>query len=309
MSILILAEHDGQQLRKAARQTISAAQAWGLPVHLLLVGDDTAAAAASAAKVAGVARVIRVDAPHLAHPLAEDVAALVVSLARDYKIVVAPHTTFAKNILPRAAALLDVAVVADVIGIKAPATYARPIYAGSVLATVENTDALQVVTVRATSFDAADDGGNAEITSLPAPAANGKSRWVSEVRNESDQPDLASAPVVVSGGRSLGEQFHQLLTPLAQKLEGAVGATRAAVDAGYAPNDWQVGQTGTIVAPGLYIAAGISGAAQHLAGMKDSKIIVAINHDPDAAIFSVADYGLVADLFEALPALTAAISK
>ncbi|SMC26061.1 electron transfer flavoprotein alpha subunit apoprotein [Andreprevotia lacus DSM 23236] len=309
MSILILAEHDGQQLKKAARQTISAAQAWGLPVHLLLVGDNTAAAAASAAQVAGVARVIHVDAPHLAHPLAEDVSAIVVGLARDYKVLVSAHTTFAKNILPRAAALLDVAMVADVIGIKAPNTYARPIYAGSVLATVENSDALQVVTVRATSFDAAVDGGNAEITTLPAPAASGKSRWVSEVRNESDQPDLASAPVVISGGRSLGEQFHQLLTPLAQKLEGAVGATRAAVDAGYAPNDWQVGQTGTIVAPGLYIAAGISGAAQHLAGMKDSKIIVAINHDPDAPIFSVADYGLVADLFEALPALTAAIGK
>ncbi|GLS06124.1 electron transfer flavoprotein subunit beta [Chitiniphilus shinanonensis] len=309
MSVLILAEHDGQHLKQATRQAVTAAQAWGLPVHLLLLGADTAAVAGHAAQVAGVARVLRVDAPQFEHPLAEDVAAAIVNLARDYKVVLAGHTAFAKNALPRAAALLDVAMLADVIAITAPATYVRPVYAGNVLATVESSDPIQVLTVRTTAFAAAETGGAAEVVTLAAPAASGLSRWVGETRNVSDRPELATARVVISGGRSLGERFEEVLGPLAQLLNGALGATRAAVDAGFAPNDIQIGQTGTVVAPELYIAAGVSGAAQHLAGMKDSKVIVAINHDPDAAIFQVADYGLVADLFEAVPQLTAALKN
>ncbi|HSC79273.1 MAG TPA: FAD-binding protein, partial [Chitinolyticbacter sp.] len=218
-------------------------------------------------------------------------------------------TAYAKNALPRAAGLLDVALIADVIRIQAPATYVRPVYAGNVLATVESSDALQVVTIRSTAFDAAGNGGNAGITKLAAPAATSAARWVSESRNVSDRPELATARVVISGGRSLGERFESVLGPLAAQLNGALGATRAAVDAGFAPNDIQIGQTGTVVAPELYIAAGISGAAQHLAGMKDSKVIVAINHDPDAAIFQVADFGIVADLFDAVPQLTAALKQ
>ncbi|WP_148714182.1 electron transfer flavoprotein subunit alpha/FixB family protein [Chitinolyticbacter meiyuanensis] len=309
MSILILAEHDGQQLKQSTRQAVTAAQAWNAPVHLLLLGGDTAAVAADAARVAGVAQVIRVDAAHLEHPLAEDIASVLVALAGDYQAIVGAHTAFVKNALPRAAALLDVALIADVIEIKGNNSYVRPIYAGNVLASVTNAAGLQLVTIRTTAFDAAGNGGSAAVTTLAAPAAGTLSRWVAETRNVSDRPELATARVVISGGRSLGERFESVLGPLAQQLNGALGATRAAVDAGFAPNDIQVGQTGTVVAPELYIAAGISGAAQHLAGMKDSKVIVAINHDPDAAIFQVADFGIVADLFDAVPQLTAALKQ
>ncbi|XZG70136.1 electron transfer flavoprotein subunit alpha/FixB family protein [Chitinibacteraceae bacterium HSL-7] len=309
MSILILAEHDGQQLKKAARQAIAAAQGFNVPVHVLVAGANTEAVAADAAQVAGVAEVIRVDAPQFEHALGEDLAALIVSLAADYHAVVAAHTAYAKNALPRAAALLDVALIADVIKVEGVGRYVRPIYAGNVLATIENGSGLQIVTVRPTAFDAAGNGGSASIRSASAPAPTTLARWVSETRNVSDRPELATASAVVSGGRCLGERFDEVLGPLAEQLGGALGATRAAVDAGFAPNDIQVGQTGTVVAPDLYIAAGISGAAQHLAGMKDSKVIVAINIDPDAPIFNVADYGLVADLFDAVPQLNAALKS
>ncbi|WP_035058917.1 FAD-binding protein [Andreprevotia chitinilytica] len=310
--ILVLAEHDGHQLKIASRQAVTAAQAFNGGVDLLVVGADTAAVAASAAQVAGVARVLRADAAHLAHPLAEDVAALVLSIAGEYDVILAGHSHFSKNVLPRVAALLDVAMPSDVIEIQANNTYVRPIYAGNALLTIQSQDPKQVLTVRGTRFKAAVAGANvsgavAEIATVAVPAATGAARWVSEEKNVGDRPELGEAPVVVSGGRSLGERFEEVLGPLADKLHGALGATRAAVDAGFAPNDLQVGQTGTIVAPDLYIAVGVSGAAQHLAGIKDSKVIVAINHDPDAPIFNVADYGLVADLFETIPALVKAL--
>ncbi len=309
MSILILAEHDGKHIKQSTRQAVTAAGAWQLPIHLLVIGANTADIAAQAAGIAGVAKVLQADADHFAHPLAEDVAALLVQLGKDYKAILSAHTAFSKSVLPRVAALLDVGMVSDAISITAPATYVRPIYAGNVLATVESSDAIQVVTIRATSFVAATDGGNAEVAATAAPAPTGLSRWIKEDKNVSDRPELSSARVVVSGGRSLAERFNELLEPLAHRFGGALGATRAAVDAGFAPNDIQVGQTGTIVAPELYFAIGISGAMQHLAGMKDSKIIVAINHDPDAPIFQYADYGLVANLFDAVPELTTALNQ
>lgn len=309
MSVLILAEHDGHKLKQATRQAVTAARSWQAPVHILIVGHDTAALAEEAAAIADVAQVIRVDAEHLAHPLAEDVADLLVRHGRGYAVILAPHTSFSKNVLPRAAALLDVAMIADVTAVTGPKTYLRTIYAGNVAATVESGDAIQIVTVRASSFTAAAGGGSASITSWDVPATTALARWLGEKRNVSDRPALATARMVVSGGRSLGsaEQFEAVLAPLAKELNAALGATRAAVDAGYAPNDIQVGQTGTVVAPELYIAVGVSGAIQHTAGMKDSKVIVAINQDPDAPIFQVADYGLVANLFEAVPALVAAL--
>lgn len=308
MSVLILAEHDGKQIKKATRQAVTAAAAWNAPIHLLVLGHGLQAVTAEAATIAGVSEVIRVDAPALAHALAEDVAALLIDLAPKYQVILAPHSAAAKNALPRVAALLDVAMISDVISISAPATYIRPTYAGSVLTTVESSDAVQVLTVRATSFDAAANGPAANIVDHAAPAAQSQARFVSATHTVSDRPELASARVVITGGRPLETRFDAILNPLATKLGAAIGATRAAVDAGYAPNEIQVGQTGTVVAPELYIAAGVSGAAQHLAGMKDSKVIVAINLDPDAAIFQVADFGLVADLFEAVPALTAALA-
>lgn len=310
MSVLILAEHDGHKLKQATRQAVTAARSWQTPVHILIVGHDTAALAEEAAAIAGVAQVIRADAEHLAHPLAEDVAELLVRHGRGYAVILAPHTSFSKNVLPRAAALLDVAMIADVTAVTGPKTYLRTIYAGNVAATVESGDAIQIVTVRASSFTAATDGGDAaSITVWDVPTTTSLTRWLGEKRNVSDRPALATARVVVSGGRSLGsaEQFEAVLAPLAKELNAALGATRAAVDAGYAPNDIQVGQTGTVVAPELYIAVGVSGAIQHTAGMKDSKVIVAINQDPDAPIFQVADYGLVANLFDAVPALVAAL--
>ncbi len=309
MTVLILAEHDGKQIKKATRQAVTAAAAWNAPVHLLVLGNGLEAVTAEAASIAGVSEVIRVDAPALAHALAEDVAALLLDLAPKYQVILAPHTAAAKNALPRVAALLDVAMISDVISISAPATYIRPTYAGSVLTTVESSDAVQVLTVRATGFDAAGNGPAVNIVDHAAPAAQAQARFVSATHLVSDRPELASARVVVTGGRPLETRFDAILNPLAAKLGAAIGATRAAVDAGYAPNDLQVGQTGTVVAPELYVAAGVSGAAQHLAGMKDSKVIVAINLDPDAAIFQVADFGLVADLFEAVPALTAALAS
>ncbi|MEJ2794754.1 electron transfer flavoprotein subunit alpha/FixB family protein [Iodobacter sp. LRB] len=308
MTVLILAEHDGKQIKKATRQAVTAAVAWNAPVHLVVLGHSIDAVTAEAAAIAGVSEVVRVDAPALAHVLAEDVAALLLDLAPKYQVILAPHSAAAKNALPRVAALLDAAMISDVISISAPATYIRPTYAGSVLTTVESSDAVQVLTVRASSFDAAGNGPAANIVDHAAPAAQTLARFVSATHTMSDRPELASASVVVTGGRPLETRFDAILNPLAAKLGAAIGATRAAVDAGYAPNDIQVGQTGTIVAPELYIAAGVSGAAQHLAGMKDSKVIVAINLDPDAAIFQVADFGLVADLFEAVPELTAALA-
>jgi electron transfer flavoprotein alpha subunit len=309
MSVLILAEHDGKALNPAVNHAVTAAQHWGTPVHLLVAGNDTNVIAQAAAEIAGVARVIRVDAAHLEHPLAEDLANIVVALGRDYQAILGVHGAYARNVLPRAAALLDVAMVSDAVEILPDNTYVRPVYAGSVYSTVQNTDPIQIVTVRSSRFRAAGLGGSAEIGTIEAPAPFGKSRWLSRTHQHSDRPALGSARIVVSGGRSLGsaEKFDAVLTPLAEKLDAALGATRAAVDAGYAPNDIQVGQTGVVVAPDLYIAVGVSGAVQHTYGMKDSKIVVAINQDPDAPIFQVADYGLVADLFEAVPQLTAAI--
>ena len=314
MKISILAEHDGLHLSPSVRQAVTAAQLWNSPIHVLVAGNGAGAIAQQAASIHGVERVIYANASHLAHPLAEDVANLIVSISEAYEVILAAHSSFSKNALPRVAALLDVAMISDVLKIKADNTYVRSIYAGNILTTIQSTDAIQLLTVHGSNFTMASLGGNAEIASaeivsVETPVAFDRSRWISETRSQSDRPALGSAKVVVSGGRSLGsaESFEQILSPLAAKLGAALGATRAAVDAGFAPNDIQVGQTGVVVAPELYIAVGVSGAIQHTYGMKDSRVIVAINQDPDAPIFQVADYGLVADLFEVVPALTAAI--
>jgi electron transfer flavoprotein alpha subunit len=314
MAILVIAEHDNQSLKGGTLNTIAAARAIGGDIDVLVAGHDCGAAAAAAAKIAGVAKVRVADAPHYAEQLAENVAALVVAVVQNaaggYTHVLAPATSFGKNMLPRVAALLDVAQVSDIVGIAAPDTFVRPIYAGNALATVTSADAVKVITVRTTGFEAAaGEGGAAAIEALDAGPDLGLARLVGRELTKSARPELAGAKVIVSGGRGLGsgENYHRLLEPLADRLGAALGASRAAVDAGYVPNDYQVGQTGKIVAPQLYIAVGISGAIQHLAGMKDSKVIVAINKDPEAPIFQVADYGLVADLFEAIPDLTAAL--
>lgn len=309
MTILVLAEHDGVQLNPSLQQAVTAAQTWNSAIHVLVAGNSADALVRQAASIQGVERVIHADAPHLAHPLAEDVANLILSISKDYKAILAAHSSFSKNALPRVAALLDVAMISDVLEIKANNTYIRSIYAGNVLTTVQNSDAVQVLTVHGSNFSAATLSGDAEVVLIDAPAAFDRTRWKSEIRSQSDRPALGSAKIVVSGGRSLGsaEHFESVLSPLASKLGAALGATRAAVDAGYAPNDIQVGQTGVVVAPELYIAVGVSGAIQHTYGMRDSKVVVAINQDPDAPIFQVADYGLVADLFDVVPALTAAI--
>lgn len=311
MSVLIVAEHDGQRLKPAIHQVVTAAKAWGGPPHVLLVGEDVTALAQAAAMIPEVEQVICVDAPHLKHWLAEDLAPLIATLGRDYRAILAAHSAFSKNVLPGAAALLDVAMISDVMAIIRPGCYVRPMYAGDVHATVESIDPIQVLTVRASSFPAISGQGSARIISREAPSASQQVRWLGRSCATSDRPELASARVVVAGGHSLGsaEKFESVLAPLADKLNGALGATRSAVDAGYAPNDIQVGQTGTIVAPELYLAIGISGAVQHTAGMRDSKTVVAINRDPDAPIFQVADYGLVADLFEAVPALVVALDQ
>ena len=307
MAVLVIAEHDNKTLKRATLQAVDAAARLG-EVHLLVLGSGVDAVAQAAAKVAGVAQVKVVDDAALAEPLAEVVTAQVVPLAKDYSHVVAAATAHGKDFMPRVAALLDVVQISEVIGIDSADTFRRPIYAGNAIATVQSSDPIKVLTVRGTSFDeAAAEGGSAAIEKVAAVAVDGQPALVGREQASSDRPELTAAQVVVAGGRGLGsaEQFQAVLEPLADRLGAALGASRAAVDAGYAPNDWQVGQTGKIVAPQLYIAAGISGAIQHLAGMKDSRIIVAINKDEEAPIFSVADYGLVADLFEAVPALTA----
>jgi len=308
MTILILAEHNNAALGSATLNTVAAAQKIGGEIHVLVAGGGAAGAAQAAAAIPGVAKVLVADAAHLAVPVAENVAAVALPLIRSggYTHVLAPATGFGKSVAPRIAALLDVAQISEIIAVESPDTFVRPIYAGSAFATVRSTDPVKVITVRATAFDAAPaSGGNAAVESTGAAADTGLARVAGQEIQKSDRPELTSARVVVSGGRALGSaENFKLIDALAAKLNAAVGASRAAVDAGYVPNDYQVGQTGKIVAPELYIAVGISGAIQHLAGMKDSKVIVAINKDPEAPIFQIADYGLVGDLFEAVPALT-----
>ena len=310
MTSLVVAEHDHGSLKGATLNTVTAALQCGSEVHVLVAGANAAGAAAAAAQIAGVAKVLLADAPCLAEQLAENVAAQVLTVARNYTHVLFPATAHGKNVAPRVAALLDVAQISDAMKVLGPDTFERPIYAGNAIATVQSTDAIKVITVRTTGFDAAAaSGGSAGIETLAAVADSGLSTFQGSEIAKNDRPELTAAKVIVSGGRALGssEKFDAVLTPLADKLGAALGASRAAVDAGYAPNDWQVGQTGKIVAPSLYIACGISGAIQHLAGMKDSKVIVAINKDAEAPIFSVADYGLEADLFTAVPELVASL--
>lgn len=308
MKTLVIAEHNGKQLSPAVQQAVTAAQFWQTPIDLLVAGGNDAIVQA-AASIQGVGRVLHASAGHLVHPLAEDVANLILSIANDYQVILAAHSSFSRNILPRVSALLDVAMISDALAIQANNTYIRSGYTGSIHNVIQSTDKVQVLTIHSSRFAPAGLGNTAEVINIDAPAPFSKTRWISETHNPSDRPALSSAKIVVSGGRSLGsaEKFEEVLVPLATKLGAALGATRAAVDAGYAPNDIQVGQTGVVVAPELYIAVGVSGAVQHTYGMKDSKIVVAINQDPDAPIFQIADYGLVTDLFEAIPALTAAI--
>ncbi len=309
MSVLVIAEHDNASIKGATLNTVTAAAACGGDVHVLVAGHNAGAAAQAAAQIAGVAKVIHADAAGLAPGLAENVAAQVLAIAGNYSHILFPATAGGKNVAPRVAAKLDVAQISDITKVVSADTFERPIYAGNAIATVQSSDATKVITVRTTGFDAtAATGGNAAVETATAAADTGKSSYVGSEIAKSDRPELTAAKIIVSGGRALGskEKFDEVITPLADKLGAAIGASRAAVDAGYAPNDLQVGQTGKIVAPQLYVAAGISGAIQHLAGMKDSKVIVAINKDPEAPIFSVADYGLEADLFAAVPELVKA---
>jgi electron transfer flavoprotein alpha subunit len=304
MTALVIAEHDNASLKASTLNTVTAASQCAADIHVLIAGHHCDAAAAAAAQIAGVSKVIVADNAAFADGLAENVATQALSIAKQYTHVLAPATAYGKNILPRVAASLDVGQISEITKVDAPDTFERPIYAGNAIATVQSIDPIKVITVRATGFDAAAAGGSAAIEKIDAVADSGKSNFVSRELAKSDRPELTAAKVIVSGGRGIGSaESFKILEPLADKLGAAMGASRAAVDAGYVPNDWQVGQTGKIVAPQLYIAVGISGAIQHLAGMKDSKTIVAINKDPEAPIFSVADYGLVADLFEAVPAL------
>jgi electron transfer flavoprotein alpha subunit len=304
MSILVIAEHDNASLKSSTAHTVTAAIACGSDVHLLVAGSNCAGAAAAAAQLVGVAKVLVADAPHFADGLAENVAAQVLAIASGYTHILAPATAYGKNILPRVAAKLDVAQISEITKVDSPDTFERPIYAGNAIATVQSSDAVKVITVRGTGFDAAATGGSAVTETVAAVADSGTSTFVGRELAKSDRPELTAAKVIVSGGRGMGSGDNfKILEPLADKLGAAMGASRAAVDAGFVPNDWQVGQTGKIVAPSLYIAVGISGAIQHLAGMKDSKVIVAINKDPEAPIFSVADYGIVGDLFDVVPAL------
>jgi electron transfer flavoprotein alpha subunit len=311
MAILVLAEHDQQSIRKATLHTVAAAKKLGGDVHVLVAGHNCGAAAKSAAQVAGVAKVLHADAAHLGEFLAENVAALVAGLAKGYSHVLAPATSTGKDVMPRAAALLDVQQVSEIVAVESADTFVRPIYAGNALATVKSSDAIKVITVRTTGFDAvAATGGSAPVESVSAPADGGLSAFVGREVQKSERPELTSARIVVSGGRGMGSgENFKLLEPLADKLNAAMGASRAAVDAGFVPNDWQVGQTGKIVAPELYIAVGISGAIQHLAGMKDSRVIVAINKDEEAPIFQVADYGIVGDLFQVVPQVIEELKK
>ncbi|PTB18490.1 electron transfer flavoprotein subunit alpha [Trinickia symbiotica] len=310
MTILVIAEHDNATVKGATLNTVAAAQKIGGDIHVLVAGHDAQGAADAAAKIAGVSKVLLADAPQLAEGLAENVEATVLGIAKDYSHIVAPATAYGKNIAPRIAAKLDVAQVSEITAVVSADTFERPIYAGNAIATVQSSDPIKVITVRATGFDAAAaEGGSASIEKVEASADRGISQFVNREVTKLDRPELTSAQIVVSGGRGLGsgENYESVLVPLADKLGAALGASRAAVDAGYVPNDYQVGQTGKIVAPQLYVAVGISGAIQHLAGMKDSKVIVAINKDPEAPIFSVADYGLVGDLFSLVPELVAAL--
>ncbi|MGR6807071.1 electron transfer flavoprotein subunit alpha/FixB family protein [Sphaerotilus natans] len=310
-SVLVIAEHDGASIKGATLNTVTAAAQIG-DVHVLVAGANAGAAAAAAAQIAGVTKVLHADGASLADGLAENLAAQVLAVAGGYSHLLFPATASGKNVAPRVAAKLDVAQVTDITKVISADTFERPIYAGNAIATVQSTDAVKVITVRTTGFDAAaTTGGSAAVESVAAVSDSGKSQFVGREVTKSDRPELTAAKIIVSGGRALGssDKFNEVLIPLADKLGAALGASRAAVDAGYAPNDWQVGQTGKIVAPSLYIAAGISGAIQHLAGMKDSKVIVAINKDPEAPIFSVADYGLEADLFAAVPELVEALGS
>ena len=306
MATLLLAEHDNKSLKDATAKALTAAKALGADVHILIAGKDCKAAAEAAAKLDGAAKVLIADAPAYEHHLAEPLAALIVSLAGSYGAIVSAATTNGKNVMPRVAALLDVMQISEITKVIAPDTFERPIYAGNAIQTVKSTDAKKVITVRTSTFQAASAGGSASIETVAAAADPALSSFVGEELSKSDRPELTSAKIIISGGRAMQnrENFTKYIEPVADRLGAAMGASRAAVDAGYAPNDWQVGQTGKVVAPDLYIAVGISGAIQHLAGMKSSKVIVAINSDPQAPIFAVADYGLVGDLFTILPELT-----
>lgn len=311
MTTLLIADHDNLALNDPTLRAISAAAGLGAAVHVLVAGSGSADVAAHAAKITGVEQVLHADAAAYDHLLAEPMAALIVSLAGDYTALVAPNTTNGKNIMPRVAALLDVMQVSDITAIISADTFERPIYAGNAIQTVQSNDATKVITIRTAAFAVAEEGGSAAVETVSGDEGPSLSSYVGEDVSKSERPELTSAKIIISGGRALGssEKFQEVIMPVADKLGAAVGASRAAVDAGYAPNDWQVGQTGKVVAPELYIACGISGAIQHLAGMKDSKVIVAINKDDEAPIFQVADYGLVADLFEVLPQLEAELDK
>ena len=309
MTILVIAEHDHQSLKAATLNTVTAASKIGGEIHVLVAGTACSGAAQQAAQLQGVTSVKVADAAHYQNQTAENLTALVIAHAAGYSHILAPATTFGKNLLPRVAALLDVAQISEITGIDSPDTFVRPIYAGNALATVQSADKIKVITVRSTAFDAAISGGSAPVEAIAAGADTNQTQLTNRELTKSERPELGAAKIIVSGGRGLGsgENYHKLLEPLADKLGAALGASRAAVDAGFVPNDYQVGQTGKIVAPQLYIAIGISGAIQHLAGMKESKVIVAINKDPDAPIFQVADYGLVGDLFELVPQLESAV--
>ncbi|QND48511.1 electron transfer flavoprotein subunit alpha/FixB family protein [Rhizobium lusitanum] len=309
MAILLLADHDNASLSDQTAKTLTAAAKIGGDVHVLVAGKGAKPAADAAAKLAGVSKVLLAESDELANNLAEPLADLIVSLAAGYDTIITAATSVGKNVLPRVAALLDVAQISEITEVVSADTFKRPIYAGNAIQTVQSSDAKRVITVRTASFASAPEGGSAAVEAIAAVANSGLSTFVSDALSSSDRPELTSAKIIISGGRALGsaEKFREVILPVADKLGAAVGASRAAVDAGYAPNDWQVGQTGKVVAPQLYIAVGISGAIQHLAGMKDSKVIVAINKDEEAPIFQIADYGLVADLFEALPELEKAL--
>jgi electron transfer flavoprotein alpha subunit len=311
MALLLLAEHTNAALNGATAKALTAAKAIGGDIHVLVAGHQCRPAAEAAAKLDGVSKVLVADAPHLANALAEELAALIVPLMKSYDAVVAPATATGKNVMPRVAALLDVMQISDITKVLAPDTFERPIYAGNALQVVQSAEAKKVITVRTAAFAAAGEGGSAAIEDITPPPALGLSSFVGAALTKSDRPELTAAKIIISGGRGMGngENFKKYIEPIAERLGAAMGASRAACDAGFVPNDLQVGQTGKVVAPELYVAVGISGAIQHLAGMKDSKIIVAINKDAEAPIFQVADYGLVADLFQALPELEAELTK
>ena len=311
MAILLLAEHSNAALAQATVKALSAAKSIGGDIDILVAGSNAKPAAEAAAKLGGVRKVLTADAPNLAHGLAENVAEVILSLASSYDSIIAPATAYGKNILPRVAAKLDVMQISDITKVVSPDTFERPVYAGNAIQTIQSAEAKKVITVRTAAFPVAPDGGSAAIEAVVLPASNGGSNFEKAELSKSDRPELTSAKIIVSGGRGMGngENFSKYIEPIADRLGAAMGASRAAVDAGFVPNDWQVGQTGKVVAPDLYLAVGISGAIQHLAGMKDSKVIVAINKDAEAPIFQVADYGLVADLFQALPELESELKK